>query len=333
MISIGKSITQKNDPLQKIEIKRLFKAIVNPPDHLKSQIEQLRTVMSIDNNRYRHLKTQLPYVCCGIFNPPYRLTDNFASISHFILDIDHIKSKGLDIDQLKNKFTEDKRVELVFESPGKDGLKVFFKLEEKCYDHAKYSIFYKIFAHAFSRQYNLDQVIDYRTSDVTRACFMSFDSDAHYKPDPALVEMQRFVNFEDETQVNEAKHIIREVERDHKPKPEPKKEIDPDIFSEIKMKLNPGLRKKAEKKIYVPEELNRIIEKVKEKVAEHKIETTEIINIHYGKKFRFKLQEYQAEINVFYGKKGFSVVKSPRRGTSEELNEIVYTLLCELFFN
>ena len=42
-----------------------------------------------------------------------------------------------------------------------------------------------------------------------------------------------------------------------------------------------------------------------------------------------KLGTKLAEINLFYGKKGFSVIKSPRTGTNVELNELTMMLIKE----
>jgi hypothetical protein len=36
----------------------------------------------------------------------------------------------------------------------------------------------------------------------------------------------------------------------------------------------------------------------------------------------------QSEINVFFGKRGYSVVISPRCGTDNELNEVTHDLIC-----
>ncbi len=58
---------------------------------------------------------------------------------------------------------------------------------------------------------------------------------------------------------------------------------------------------------------------------------TEIININYGKKIRMKMGNSVSEINVFYGKHGFSVVLSPRSGTSEKLNDVCAELLKSFF--
>ena len=88
------------------------------------------------------------------------------------------------------------RVVLSFLSPSEDGLKVFFKLKERCYDSGLYSLFYKAFLLEFSKQYVLHQVIDTRTSDVTRACFVSVDPDAYYNPDAVQVDIRAFIDMD-----------------------------------------------------------------------------------------------------------------------------------------
>ncbi|MDR1610013.1 MAG: tetratricopeptide repeat protein, partial [Candidatus Symbiothrix sp.] len=63
--------------------------------------------------------------------------------------------------------------------------------------------------------------------------------------------------------------------------------------------------------------------KLFEYIKEAGITVEEVVNIQYGKKFKLRAGLSQAEINLFFGKKGFSVVKSPRQGTSESLNEVI----------
>lgn len=74
---------------------------------------------------------------------------------------------------------------------------------------------------------------------------------------------------------------------------------------------------------YVPTQLNDIIEPVCDRIKETGIIVTEVINIQYAKKIRCKLGVRQGELNLFYGKKGYSVVESPRRGTDDELNHLI----------
>lgn len=332
MLMFGKNITQANDPLHKFMISELFLKIEHPKPEIKAQIQQLQTIATIDQNKYRLLKTSLPYFTTGIFHPPYRKKEHFAWIQHFVLDIDHLDQKELTTDDLKNKISNDPHVLFAFNSPSGKGLKIICRLSEKCYDASKFSLFYKLFAQKFSEKYQLAQVIDNRTSDVTRACFISYDTNPLSNPTAADVEINTYIDFDNWQEVNEAKKLIKEAENQKtEPAEESHKTISPDIIQQIKAKLNPSIRTQKEKIIYVPEKLEEILETVKNKVAEYGIETREIVNIHYGKKFVFGLQQHWAEINVFYGKKGFSVVKTPKRGSSADLTEIAHKLLCELF--
>ena len=50
-------------------------------------------------------------------------------------------------------------------------------------------------------------------------------------------------------------------------------------------------------------------------------------NIQYGKNIRIQLGLKKAEINIFYGKRGFTVVECPRTGTNKELNHLCSDLI------
>jgi len=336
MIQAGKSITQINDPLVKIQPDQLYHAVKNPKPEVLAAIRQLRMVRTIDENRYRQLKKQLPYVTCGIFNPPYRRNENFGWISHFIVDIDHVSEKGLDMATLRAKLCADLRVKLLFISPGEDGLKMLFQLADKCFDSAQYSIFYKLFVRSFSVQYQLEQVTDFRTSDAARACFISFDPEAYFNPEAEPVNLKALVDLENPFGMSELKREIQEEEKQMKlDRPETTvRVVDPnaDALAMIKARLNPSRKPEREKLIYVPEEIENIVANVIVQMETFNISTKNVVNINYGKKFIFLLENREAEINVFYGKKGFSIVQSPRRGTNAELNEITARILGEMLF-
>ena len=114
-----------------------------------------------------------------------------------------------------------------------------------------------------------------------------------------------------------------------------KQDIDHDkeVIGKIKNILNPKLKSIRNKgTVYVPERLNEIMENLTEHIMNNNIEVTEIINIQYGKKMRFKLGLRHAEINLFYGRKGFSTVVSPKTGTNAELNEVMAQMIeCFLY--
>ncbi len=332
MIMAGRNIKQFNDPLQEVTLSQLYRSIKSPKQINFDLIKQLRVVQSINPKQYRKLKTQLPYITCGIFKPRYRKTENFGSIEYFVLDIDHISEKGLDKESLRKKLEQDDRVCLLFVSPSNDGFKVFFKLKEKCYDAQKYAIFYRAFAKSFSSKYGLEQVLDKKTSDVARACFVSYDPKAYFDADCVAVDVSSFVDFNNLSEV-------RELEKSFESKPnssndlEKKEAMSDDLLEEIKRKLNPNLKSRPVKKVYVPEILEKIVESVAKSVNEYDIMVKHVKNIHYGKQFTFAIDDMRwAEINIFYGRKGFSIVKSTKSGSNEELAEIVKTILTDLFY-
>lgn len=332
MLQAGKNITQKNDPLKKITPEYLFHAVKNPPAEVASTIRQLRLLRNIDLQRYRELKRGLPYVVTGIFHPPVRLIANFAWANHFMLDIDHLSEKELTPEQLKERLAADQRVLLMFTSPGEDGVKILFQLSEKIYDAGRFSLFYRVFVSKFSRQYNIEQVADTRTSDVTRACFISHDPLARFNPDALPVNPDEFIDFDNTLEIKQTRAELKTDEKEYREKhPEEKTEtLTPSALEKIKATLNPNFRPR-EKQIYVPDEIENITQKVIDDMAGLGIATTETVKIHYGKKFKFALESRKAEINLFYGKRGYSVVISPRTGTDRELNEVCARILSEWF--
>lgn len=330
MILVGKNITAKDDPLQKIKTEYLYHKLINPDAEIESRMRQLRVIKQLDTRQYSYLKRSLPYVVCGMFNPLYRRTEHFAYTEYFILDIDNITEKEMTVEALREKIQTDTRVLMCFVSPGEDGLKVMFKLKERCYDAGIYSLFYRLFVKQFSAQYQLEQVVDARTSDVARACFVSVDKQAFYNPDADMVDLASFMNVDDTSELfRQQKALNKELKETEKSLEKPEKSsIDEEALVKIKSLLNPNVRAKLEKKeAFVPEELNVVIDKLIPYLTEAGINILEVINIHYGKKIKMKVNLREAEINLFYGKKGYSVVQSARRGTNEELNALCADLI------
>ena len=105
--------------------------------------------------------------------------------------------------------------------------------------------------------------------------------------------------------------------------------VDPDKETMRRVKELLGTAKGSAQKVepYVPQQLDEIMNELKKYVEDTGIMLYEVKNIQYGKKLRFKMGQKLAEINLFYGKHGFSVVQSPKTGTSAELNELMSQLV------
>lgn len=327
MISIGSNVRDSATQLQKTTVKYLADAIRNPRADISARIRQLRIVRQLDAAQYRQLKSQLPFFVCAMFNPPFRKLDNFAYTEYFIVDIDHLADKAIDMAALKSRLAADARVMLCFASPSNDGLKVMFRLSERCYDASLYKVFYHLFADSFSKCYDLEQVVDTRTCDVSRACFISVDGDAYYNDNSEPVRIKDFID--PEANPGEALRLKKEQEEKNNRQPEPaeraaRQDIDKEALERIRKTLNPDSRISRQKSpAYVPEELNRIMDDLKTYVEDRGVEITEVVNINYGKKLRFKLNLKTAEVNLFFGKRGFTVVQTPRTGTDKELNALM----------
>lgn len=337
MLLLGRKIISPADKLNKISLFDLYQKISRPSNELESIINTLRTILSIDPQKYRKLKTQLPYFCTSIFNPAFRKSDNFASTQYLVLDFDHIAEANINIAELKQRIGDDERVALLFVSPGGNGLKVLFKLSEKCFDKGKYTMFYKLFAKKFSDKYNIMQIIDIRTADVARACFLSVDTDAIYNPVPLPIIISDYINFNNLDEIKFAENIISEINVEDKKKKKEQNEqkenaLPDDILLQIKKKLNPNIKVKKKKQIFVPEKLNEVIQKIEEKSNEVGLKMAVVTNINYGKKIKFEAGQYWCEINIFYGKKGFSIVKTPKNGSSTELADTANLLLCDILY-
>lgn len=333
-LSTGKNIKAAGDPLQPMSVDELYRTLVHPQESLAAQIRQLQTVRFLDEKLYKEAKKTLPYLVCGSFNPNYRKIENFAYTDCFVLDLDNLMENGFTIEGVKQLIKADDRVALAFASPGGNGLKVMFCLKDRCYDSGIYSLFYKKFVLDFAIQHGLRSVVDMRTCDVARACFLSVDQDAYRNNEAISVDMNAII---DTGNLDALFAIKREIKEDAKSASQETKNEealkdpkDPDaqVLARIRAKLSANERvERPRQPVYVPEELERAIDGIRQTVEDIGIEMKEVKDIQYGKKLMMRSSLRSAEVNVFFGHRGFSVVESPRRGTSPELNNLMCRII------
>lgn len=337
MLSAGKNITSPSDELSKIHLEQAYTVIVNSKNSVAEKVSLLRELKTIDTNAYKKSKTNLPYMVVGCFHPMHRLKVNFSFAEHLILDIDQIPQKGLDLNELKNRIAKDLTVALLFDSPGGDGLKVIFNLAERIYDASYYSAFYKKFAWIFAQKYALETLVDFKTHDVTRCCFFSHDAHAHYNFMAVNIKPTDYVNEDEILALKDIQKLDKDIQKTIEEKTKgasvpnyEKPEINDETLLQIKRKLNPNYRPPVKKHIYEPPQLDEVMDKIAEKLSANQIELIDSKSIHFGKQLRLKSSHYSAEVNIFYGKKGYSVVKTTKSGTTPELTELCYQLLCDI---
>jgi len=341
MIQVGKNVTQQNDSLQAVSIEQIYKGLTNPNSELAKQLVLLRQLQTIDITQYRKQKTNLPYLVCGHFHPNFRKKENFAFTEYFILDLDHLHQFDINVEELKIKLKQEEQIVLLFISPSNDGLKAVFKLANKITDSAYYSMFYKLFAAHFANKYQLQGVVDLKTSDVSRCCFMSHDSQAYYNTEARVVDDTLFMQNEDINAIDFFKSEVKKSEKESKAAfdaaeifsfPAAKTVLTDTILQDIKMRMNPNRTLKLAKNYYQPEELEGVLDGLKQFLEEHLIQIVAINPISYGKQIQMRATSKKAEVNLFYGKKGFTVVKTTKTGSCPELATLAHTIITDYFF-
>lgn len=335
MLLVGKSITTPGDPLQETTVEKIYKAIINPAGDVAALQQKLRQIKMMDINQYRKMKTALPYIVCARFHPRVRRKENFLDTERFLIDIDHLSEFELDIHQVKKELKKDPRVELLFTSPGGDGLKVLMVLQDKITDSGYYALFYKTFCHRFATQHILGAAVDDKTNDVSRCCFVSFDENAYYNPGAEKVNAAGYLSpegFEDFERVN------KEVKKEEKERAVAVKEtgvaidhsvqaLTDDVLRKIKEKVGMKVKTPKEKYYEQPEELDAIMQEIADQLATIQVTIEKTKPISYGRQLKLTAGRYWAEVNIFYGQKGVSIVGSTKNGSNSELRDSVVLLL------
>lgn len=338
MLSVGNNIQAVSDSLKAMPVEHLYRSLRSPKPEIETKVRQLRIMREMDPKLYSRSKKLLPYFVCATFNPTFRRTENFAFTKYFIIDLDNLEEGHQDLLTLRSKIEADPRVLLCFISPSEDGLKVMFRLKERCYDAGLYKVFYREFAMRFAQQYHLEQVVDSRTCDVCRACFISIDPLAYYNPEAENVDIEEYADTSDPTALFDQKsmqdkqeaEVRKQQKADAAAESEGAAEPADDELSRIKEVLNIRRQKSEELPklpIYVPERLEQIMDGLRTFVEDQGISIYDVQNIQYGKKLRAKLGSRLAEVNIFYGKKGFRVVQSIKGILSSELNEVLAEII------
>lgn len=340
MVLIGKNVTTPGDVLQSAEIEKVYKAILRPGTEVMNLLNQLKQIRAIDPGKYRKLKTKLPYIVCADFRPRIRKKENFLHTSRFILDIDHLSEFDIELSILKVKLREDPMVELFYCSPSGDGLKVFFKLDKPISDSGYYSLFYKTFCMRFSEAYQLGGAVDTKTSDVSRCCFVSHDPDAWFNPKVREVRTDDYLPKDGFFELSQVQGEIKEHEKNAAeeakkldlPKPEVQ-ELPDSTMNRIKEMVGMKVREKQKKEYFQPEELQSVEEDVIQLLNGVGAQLLKSEPISYGRRLRIGADQVWAELNIFYGKRGVTIVKTTKTGSNKELAEMLFRLLSDYFEN
>jgi hypothetical protein len=300
MVYYSTDISKSNTvPLSAISMSNLIQKFSDKS--LKYTVDKLRKVKSIDKTSFGFLKRKLPYFIGAEFKDNFRCSENFCKVDFLIVDIDAYGNEEK-ITALKQTICKDARVKLAFVSPSGNGLKIVFKLSNPISSLKEYSNFYQIFSRSFAKQYAIENYVDFSTSDATRICFLSYDENVYYNSNANNLE----VDFYSDTMFP----FIDEVEEVNNIATKPGKPlISSQTYAEILKTLKPKTLKK-QKKYTVPAPLKELKEILPTHFSMHSINVISIDEINYGLKLKIGDASLFTIINIYYGKKGFTVVKN-----------------------
>jgi VirE N-terminal domain len=311
---------------------------------LCADVERLRKFKRLDATAYNRLKTGLPFFCCAMFNNNVRHSQYFVSVSAFVVDIDKFSGEIERLEALRNRVCTDERVAMCFISPSGDGLKVVFHLAEPCHDLKAYSDFYKSFVCDWAKKLDLEQFVDLRTTDATRACFLSHDPSAYLNPMAEAVELQHFsaLNLGFDAPKSDAAVLDSVQGTVTKAVPQTKTfapdancshHIQPSAYAEVLTALQAKARPNPlQRTTVVPEPLVRLVAPLTKVFLQQNIVLISERDVQFGKKLQMQCANDVAELVVYYGKKGFSVVLSPKRGTNPDLADLCVHLTEQAIF-
>ncbi len=318
MLYLGRNI-QSKEVLKPFSLEELAQSILKDSLGLTPLSNHLRALLNIDRGIYIQKKKSLAYFCISQFKGHQRLTANFKSVEYIVLDFDGISPQQ--IPDFSKLMTQDKRIVLSFISPSGEGLKVLFKLDKPLYDSKAFHDLAKAFGTAFSQEYDLISYFDQQTLDVTRATFIVPDPSAYYNPQAQPIEIEDYRHIWDSGLFN----ALEEESGESRLADENGEPVE-EAYAKIKTLLN-------QKKPQVPTpDLSDFWQRFQVKLSEtlHPVELaiSEIREIQFG--IQVKVQHKAgaiAEANVYYGKKGYSVVPSQKGSTDQELNKLLEQLI------
>lgn len=311
-----------SEPLRSISFQEINQLISDPLGELRDRTDSLLAVRSLDETAFQRMKARLPFFIGATFREGNRKADHFEQIDWLILDFDAIGT-GNELQRIKDHLREDPTVALAFISPSANGLKVLFKLGYPITHSKLYADGYERYARRWAAEKNLEEYLDVKTHDVTRVCFLShdprpiFNGNALPMPMTSFEAVQREIPFDIGTSAEETR-------------PE---SSDTDLLREIRQKLSPPHRQARGPRAlpFVPDELRETGKRIVE--AGKGIDLTiELTDIQYGLQVRASIGQHWAQLNVFYGKQGYSIVPTPRKGSTGELAEILKELVGQIVY-
>lgn len=315
-ISFGHKITSGDD-LMKFDLDEIAQRICQPEEKLRQQTDILRKIANIDRSSYDRIKRSLPFFCCSTFYNNRRRLEQLDNAWGMIIDIDHLGDQKRT--SLRHQLKQDKRVMLLYRSPGGQGLKVVFRFDQSVTNPHVFTEVFRSIAREFAMRYECIQHVDMTTCDATRVSFICADEHAHFNPNARPIATKHHLPAGADT--------ISATPGGDEEKPEQTgedhKQLDDETYQAILNRLK-AKTTRPKREFFVPQQVRDLVNRLERAILPFGMSLASCEDIHYGVKFRIAHTEGEyAEVNIYHGKRGFSIIPSPRKGASAKWNEVL----------
>lgn len=165
-------------PTQAITLAEFVHMISGPAYQIS--IAQVRN--QADESTRRSFKSALDYVTpSGLFTPTRKASNLLQHSALAILDFDHVAN----LETTRLQLSADPYALVLFVSPSGDGLKLIVNVTPGL-DKDSHKQLYADLSLYYKQTYGLDQILDDKTSDVSRPCYVSYDPDVIVNPTASL---------------------------------------------------------------------------------------------------------------------------------------------------
>lgn len=184
-------------------------------DQVRTQVNgilEYREILKMDKAEADARKSRMTAVTPSGTFVKCRNSDALDEYSGIIcIDLDHIDTQGLDIENLKKDLTKDGFVCVVHKSVGGNGLAVLIKLDSGAEMHL--SAFFQV-ADYIQKKYGVK--VDQSCKDIARQRYLSYDPDIYYNPQSAafnVIDPGIFKDILEQIQFTEKIQVMEEGSR------------------------------------------------------------------------------------------------------------------------
>ncbi len=317
-------------PLKKLNLAQVSALIRNPSSTLCQESETLTELYQLDPRQYYREIKRLPALICPLFYPPLPNESNFLSASVVAVQFTNLHEKEIQPETLKEKLHREQSVILAWQLPSATEVIALLLLAQPIRDQHLYSVLCRALPIHLARKLHLmDHVFLPSSSIVTFRWILAHDPHPLVNPNPTPLDPFSIV---DPTTLSVEKSIqqqIKQIEEKHRKQEKQLRGPDEATLRKIRALLRdtPTYRRQPFKQVYVPPALKQLMPRLMGFLKEAGLQIVYVRDIHYGQQIQVSSGTRLGEVNLYLGKKGFTVVPTTRSRVDRELSHLLARLI------